>query len=62
VWVKAAFSTAGRGVRPARNADEARAARSELSASGDVVIQRGARGRYAQVQGGSLTDNFSAPQ
>lgn len=51
VWVKSAFSTAGRGVRRANSASEARAAWTELSALGDVMIQRGAPGIYAQVQG-----------
>lgn len=51
VWVKAALSTAGRGVRAARDAEEARRAWRELAAGGEVMIQGGAPGAYAQVQG-----------
>lgn len=51
VWVKAAFSTAGRGVRSADGLDAARAAWREFSKSGEVMIQRSAAGVYAQVQG-----------
>lgn len=52
VWVKAAYSTAGRGVRKAHNITEACAAWAELDdGSSGVMIQRGAPGTYAQVQG-----------
>jgi len=51
VWVKAAFSTAGRGVRAAHDLDDARAAWKDLAGSGDVMVQRGVPGVYAQVQG-----------
>ena len=53
VWVKAAFSTAGRGVRNARDHAQALAAWRELSAEaiGEVMVQAPASGRYAQVQG-----------
>lgn len=51
VWVKAAFSTAGRGVRKVNNIDQARAVWAELTPKGQVMIQKTAPGRYAQVQG-----------
>lgn len=52
VWLKAAYSTAGRGVRLARDLDAAVAAWSELSAGKmPVMIQQSASGIYAQVQG-----------
>lgn len=51
VRVKAAFSTAGRGVRAVRDLDQARTARANLADAGGVMIQRGAPGKYAQVQG-----------
>jgi hypothetical protein len=53
VWVKASFSTAGRGVRHAHDHQEALSAWMELTASGigDVMVQKSARGTYAQVQG-----------
>ncbi len=53
VWVKASFSTAGRGVRHVHDRQEALSAWAELTASGigDVMVQKSAQGRYAQVQG-----------
>jgi len=53
VWVKASFSTAGRGVRLANDRREAVAAWRNLTAAGlgEVMIQTRAEGRYAQVQG-----------
>jgi hypothetical protein len=53
VWVKASFSTAGRGVRRAHDHQEAFSAWTELTASGigEVMIQEPACGTYAQVQG-----------
>ena len=53
VWVKAAFSTAGRGVRRARDHAQALQAWRELSADGlgEVMIQATAEGSYAQAQG-----------
>ena len=53
VWVKAAFSTAGRGVRHARDHAQALVAWREISAEGmgEVMIQAPAAGKYAQVQG-----------
>jgi len=53
VWVKAAFSTAGRCVRHARDHAQARAAWREFGAEriGEMMVQAPAPGRYAQVQG-----------
>ena len=53
VWVKAAFSTAGRGVRRVRSVREAADAWHELAGAGaeECMIQQAAVGRYAQVQG-----------
>ena len=54
VWVKAAYSTAGRGVVRAENAEQARAAWTAMRTASDstsVMIQQPAEGRYAQVQG-----------
>ncbi|MHB8238067.1 MAG: carbamoyl-phosphate-synthetase [Vulcanimicrobiaceae bacterium] len=51
-WMKAAFSTAGRGVRYVDGASSAQEAFSELSASKEaVLVQRPAVGAYAQVAG-----------
>jgi predicted ATP-grasp superfamily ATP-dependent carboligase len=52
VWVKAAFSTAGRGVARAEKVTQARALWREFSEGGAsaVMIQRPAAGSYAQVQ------------
>ena len=50
-WVKAAFSTAGRGVRHARSPQEGRALAAERGAGGmPVRCQAAAPGRYGQVQ------------
>ncbi|GCD88077.1 carbamoyl-phosphate-synthetase [Nocardioides sp. LS1] len=51
VWVKAAHSTAGRGVALAHNQSEAIEAWRDLSQHGQVMIQMPAAGSYAQVQG-----------
>ena len=53
VWVKAAFSTAGRGVRRARDHAQALEAWRELSTEGlgEVMVQASAAGSYAQAQG-----------
>ena len=53
VWVKASFSTAGRGVRRVSDHSQAVDAWRELAAAGmgEVMIQASAPGRYAQVQG-----------
>ncbi|MHA7986906.1 ATP-grasp domain-containing protein [Rathayibacter sp. CAU 1779] len=51
VWVKAAVSTAGRGVRLARSRAEAERCLAEFAPLGEVMIQRGTPGRYRQVQG-----------
>lgn len=53
VWVKAAFSTAGRGVARASGPGEARALWQRFTAADDsmpVMVQACAEGRYAQVQ------------
>lgn len=51
VWVKAAFSTAGRGVRRAHNHREAVIAWQALRTTGNpVMVQDSAPGRYRQVQ------------
>jgi hypothetical protein len=50
-WVKAAFSTAGRGVRHARSTVQARALARELAVNGmPVMCQESASGQYGQVQ------------
>ena len=50
-WVKAAFSTAGRGVRYARSAGEGEALAHQLAAGGMAVMcQESAAGQYGQVQ------------
>ncbi|MCI1749322.1 MAG: carbamoyl-phosphate-synthetase [Acidipropionibacterium sp.] len=53
VWVKAAFSTAGRGVAYASNLDEARSIWHRFTSGAPtlVMVQAPAPGRYAQVQG-----------
>ena len=52
VWLKAAYSTAGRGVRHAQNHQEAAASWTELGGDGgEVMLQEGAAGTYGQVQG-----------
>lgn len=54
VWVKAAFSTAGRGVARASSLAEARSLWQRfrsVDASVPVMVQSPAQGRYAQVQG-----------
>ncbi len=54
VWVKAAFSTAGRGVHLADNFDQACSLRRGLMRTRPtmpVLVQAPAPGRYAQVQG-----------
>ncbi len=54
VWVKAAFSTAGRGVARASDLAEARSLWQQLTSaepSVPVMVQASAEGRYAQVQG-----------
>lgn len=54
VWVKAAFSTAGRGVRLAHDHREATASWRRMAADGEVMIQAPATGTYGQV--GALFD------
>ena len=51
VWLKAEFSTAGRGVLRVSSRDEAAAALASLTPRGRVMAQAPAPGRYAQVQG-----------
>ena len=53
VWVKAAFSTAGRGVRRPRDHAQAFEAWREFSAEGlgEVTVQVSATGSYGQAQG-----------
>ena len=51
VWLKAEFSTAGRGVVRVSSRDEAAAALASLTPRGRVMAQAPAPGRYAQVQG-----------
>lgn len=51
VWLKAEFSTAGRGVLHVPSRDEAAAALASLTPRGRVMAQAPAPGRYAQVQG-----------
>jgi len=51
-WMKAAYSTAGRGVRYVATPDRAVLAHAELGVSGQpVLVQRPAVGTYAQVAG-----------
>lgn len=51
VWVKAAFGTAGRGVRHARSRQEAGRLADELGAPGTAVMcQEGVAGQYGQAQ------------
>jgi len=50
-WVKASFSTAGRGVRYVTSPGQAARACSELAAAGPVIAQQPATGTYAQVAG-----------
>lgn len=51
VWIKAGYSTAGRGVYPAHDAADAfRLAQRTRSEAGETMIQLGAPGQYAQVQ------------
>lgn len=50
-WLKASFSTAGRGVRYVTTAEEAAHAFGELAGIGPVLVQQPATGRYAQVAG-----------
>jgi len=51
VWLKAEFSTAGRGVVHVPSRDETAAALASLTPRGRVMAQAPAPGRYAQVQG-----------
>ena len=50
-WLKASFSTAGRGVRYATSPGQAARAYDELAAAGPVLAQQPAVGSYAQVAG-----------
>lgn len=50
-WLKAAFSTAGRGVRYVTSPGQAAGAYSELAAAGAVLAQQPAAGTYAQAAG-----------
>ena len=50
-WLKASYSTAGRGVRHVTSPDQAARAYGELAASGHVLAQQPATGTYAQVAG-----------
>lgn len=50
-WLKAAFSTAGRGVREVRDARSRAQALSALLGEGPVMAQQPAAGQYGQVQG-----------
>jgi hypothetical protein len=52
-WLKAAFSTAGRGVRPVRDERARASALGDLQrrSSGVLMAQQPAQGRYGQVQG-----------
>jgi len=54
-WLKASFSTAGRGVRFVTTPAEATAAYNMLASAGPVLAQQPARGTYAQV-GGLFSD------
>ena len=50
-WLKASFSTAGRGVRYVISPAQAARAYGELAATGPVLAQQPAAGTYAQVAG-----------
>ena len=50
-WLKASFSTAGRGVRYVTSPGQAADAYGELAAAGPVLAQQPATGTYAQVAG-----------
>ena len=50
-WLKASFSTAGRGVRYVTSPGQAAGAYCELAAGGPVLAQQPAAGAYAQVAG-----------
>ena len=50
-WLKASFSTAGRGVRYVTSPGQAAGAYGELAAAGPVLAQQPAAGTYAQVAG-----------
>jgi hypothetical protein len=50
-WLKASFSTAGRGVRYVTSPGQAARAYDELAATGPVLAQQPATGIYAQVAG-----------
>ena len=50
-WLKASFSTAGRGVRLVASPDEAERAYRRLAPAGVVIAQQPAAGTYAQVAG-----------
>jgi hypothetical protein len=50
-WLKASFSTAGRGVRYVTSAEDATRRFIELAAAGPVLAQQPASGTYAQVAG-----------
>lgn len=50
-WLKAEFSTAGRGVRLVATTEEAERAARLLLAAGPVMVQQPAAGAYAQVAG-----------
>jgi len=50
-WLKASFSTAGRGVRYVTSPAQAARAYGELAAGGAVLAQQPAAGTYAQVAG-----------
>ena len=50
-WLKASFSTAGRGVRYVTSPGQAARAYDELAAGGQVLAQHPAAGTYAQVAG-----------
>ena len=50
-WLKASFSTAGRGVRHVTSPNQAAHAYDELAAAGPVLAQQPAAGTYAQVAG-----------
>ena len=50
-WLKASFSTAGRGVRYVSSPGRAARAYDELAAAGPVLAQQPATGTYAQVAG-----------
>jgi hypothetical protein len=50
-WLKASFSTAGRGVRYVTSPGQAARAYGELASAGPVLAQQPASGTYAQVAG-----------